>query len=64
MDDPHLLIAEEHLGGEVPRIELTGTALAEPRSITPLPSGDYPGQFRVVFGKLPEGQYWARRQRE
>ena len=55
----HLLIREEHLGAEVPQVELTGTALPEPRLITPVPLGDYPGQYRVAFGKLPEGQYRA-----
>lgn len=56
----HLLIQEEHLGEGAPEIVLTGAALAEPRTITPVPAGNYPGRFRVVFGTLPEGEYRAR----
>jgi hypothetical protein len=55
-----LLIREEHLGEQVPEIELTGDALEEPRRITPVAAGTYPGQFRVAFGRLPEGRYQAR----
>jgi hypothetical protein len=56
----HLLIQEEHLGEGVPDVVLTGAALAEPRTITPVPAGNYPGRFRVVFNTLPEGEYRAR----
>lgn len=43
-----------------PQVELLGDALEQPQLITPVPEGAAPGQFRVVFGKLPEGRYRAR----
>jgi hypothetical protein len=55
-----LLLRPEAAKAEVPRIELTGEALGQPRDVVPLPSGADPGQFRVVFGKLPEGRYTVR----
>ncbi|MHC4398162.1 MAG: hypothetical protein ACYTG0_00610 [Planctomycetota bacterium] len=55
-----LLIREEHLEEKIPEIELTGTALDGPRTVASVRSGSYPGQFRVAFGRLPEGQYQAR----
>ncbi|MBN1588268.1 MAG: VWA domain-containing protein [Pirellulales bacterium] len=42
-----------------PKIKLTGKTLKEPRTVTATPSGDFPGQFRVVFGRLGEGTYQA-----
>jgi hypothetical protein len=56
----NLLIREENLGEQVPEVELTGTGVAKPQIVTPVPSGTYPGQFRVAFGRLAEGQYRAR----
>lgn len=55
-----LLVRKEDSQKAVPRVQLSGDPLAEPRWVTPQPSGDYPGQFRVPFGRLPEGRYWAR----
>ncbi|NQU23229.1 MAG: hypothetical protein HQ567_18270, partial [Candidatus Nealsonbacteria bacterium] len=60
-----LLVREESLQGTardaVPQIELSGGSLAEPEHFTPIPSGTYPGQYRVVFDRpLEEGQYRIR----
>lgn len=55
-----LLIRKDESGKETPRVELTGDALEQPRQIAPVPSGSFPGQFRVAFGRLPEGRYWAK----
>src|SRR5262249_34951608 len=55
-----LLVREEATKVVVPAIELTSEWLAEPRKFFPVPLGDEPGAFRVVFGKLPEGRYQAR----
>lgn len=52
-----LLIREEELPQQLPEILLTSTALSKPRTFTPIPSGNSPGQFRVAFGQLPEGTY-------
>ncbi len=53
------LLTRDIGGGDAPLVELTGTGLAAPRQITPVAAGTWPGQFRVVFGELPEGQYRA-----
>jgi hypothetical protein len=42
-----------------PVVLLTGGSLTQPQRIEPVPSGEAAGQFRVPFGKLPEGQYQA-----
>ena len=55
-----LLMREEQISGEVPKVQLTGGDLAEPRLITPVPSGSVPGQYRVAMGRLGEGSYEAR----
>jgi hypothetical protein len=34
--------------------------LAAAKRFSPVPFGDDPGQFRVAFGRLPEGRYLAR----
>ena len=54
-----LLLRPEEDPREPPKVELSGDALEEPRLFTPVPS-NYPGQFRVPFGQLPQGRYWAR----
>jgi hypothetical protein len=54
------LLMHEADAGDVPQVELTGGALKEPQSFSPLPTGTAPGQFRIVFGDLPEGRYEAR----
>ncbi len=53
------LLTRNIAGGDAPRVELTGTGLAAPQTISPVAAGTWPGQFRVVFGQLPEGQYRA-----
>ncbi len=55
-----LLVREDQLQSEVPPVELTGGPLAEPRTITPTPSGNSPGQFRLALGRLSEGAYQIR----
>ncbi len=55
-----LLMREEQLAGETPKVQLTGGELDGPRLITPVPSGNVPGQYRVAIGRLPEGSYQAR----
>lgn len=55
-----LLVREESARGQVPAIELRGGTLSKPRMIAPVPLGDEPGAYRVVFGKLEEGHYQAR----
>lgn len=54
-----LLLRREESPQTPPRVELTGDGLEDARLITPV-STNYPGQYRVPFGKLPEGRYWAR----
>ena len=55
-----LLIRREAAQGQIPNIELTGDGIEGVRTITPVPAGEGPGVFRVVFGELPEGRYQAR----
>lgn len=55
-----LLIREGATSGELPRVELRGDSLEEPKTFTPKPLGDDPGVYRVVFGPLAEGQYEVR----
>jgi hypothetical protein len=54
-----LLLREERARGQVPNVLLSGGKLAQPRSFTPITSGNEPGVFRVVFGLLGEGHYRA-----
>jgi hypothetical protein len=42
------------------QIELTSEPSGRKQLFTPIRSDEVPGQFRVVFGKLPEGRYLAR----
>lgn len=55
-----MLLAREE-GGVEPglQVRLTGDALEEARTFLPVPAGDEPGTFRVVFGRLAEGHYHA-----
>jgi len=55
-----LLVREEELGGAIPGVELSGGPLGEPKRLTPVPRGNYPGQYHVGFGELPEGHYRVR----
>jgi hypothetical protein len=43
--------------GEPPRVELTGETLDKPRTFACVPHGNYPGQYQVGMGRLPEGRY-------
>jgi hypothetical protein len=45
---------------DVPQVELSGPALERPRLTACVPRGNYPGQYYVSWGKLPEGHYSAR----
>ncbi|MFO7899543.1 MAG: hypothetical protein R6V58_10860 [Planctomycetota bacterium] len=59
-----LLIHQDHLGSELPRVELVPEDADSEGSgaemFTPVPMGDLMGQFQVRFGVLPEGRYKAR----
>jgi hypothetical protein len=55
-----LLVRHESAGREIPSVELTGDSQKAPKAITPVPTGDEPGMFRVLFGTLPEDRYQAR----
>ncbi len=56
-----LLVRREETDAEPPKVQLLGKALKEPMPpLAPVPSGDYPGQFRVKFGRLPQGRYTAK----
>lgn len=55
-----LLVRQPGTGAKIPAVELTGDSLPQPKSFTPIPSGSDPGQFRIAFGRLPEGRYLAR----
>ena len=55
-----LVMREEAMKGPIPKIELRDESGKALQTVTPVPMGDEPGSFRVVFGKLPEGRYQAR----
>ncbi len=46
--------------GDPPQVELTGGSAERPRQFACLPRGNYPGQYGVGLGRLPEGQYSLR----
>ncbi|MCO6044866.1 VWA domain-containing protein [Aeoliella sp. ICT_H6.2] len=54
------LLVRETQAGEPLEVELSGDALDQPQRFPTSPAGDTPGQFRVVFGQLPEGRYQAK----
>lgn len=54
-----MLLLREGKIDKTPEIELSGDNLEQPRRMTPVPSGE-PGQYRIVFGRLPEGAYRAK----
>ncbi|MHB8951529.1 MAG: hypothetical protein ACYC4U_00970 [Pirellulaceae bacterium] len=54
-----LLVRETGAAGP-PAVELSGGILPASQSFVPIPDGSWLGQFRVEFGKLPEGRYRAR----
>lgn len=54
-----LLLREDEPGGVIPGVELESNGQA-PVTFAPVPMGDEPGGFRVIFGRLPEGHYRAR----
>jgi hypothetical protein len=51
------LLVRESVSGAPPRVTLKGGGLDRPRILSPVPSGDAPGVYRLPFGKLPEGVY-------
>jgi hypothetical protein len=53
-----LLLREDRIGG-LPEVELSGEMLEKPRLISPVPAGGA-GQYRLIFGRLPEGHYRVR----
>ncbi len=55
-----LLLRESALPAGPPLIELSGDALSEPRTLTPITSGEDPGVYRVACGHLPVGRYQAK----
>ena len=61
-----MLLRESQWKGDPPKIELAREGAAKsadgsgPRVITPVATGDAPGHFAVLFGKLLEGRYQAR----
>jgi len=46
--------------GDAPQVELSGAALDKPKMTVCVPRGNYPGQYYVSWGRLPEGHYSAR----
>lgn len=54
------LLVRQPAAARVPEVELTGSSLAQPKRLTPVPSGNDPGQFRLPFGRLAEGRYSVR----
>jgi hypothetical protein len=46
--------------GDAPQVELSGAALDRPKLTVCVPRGNYPGQYYVSWGRLPEGHYSAR----
>jgi hypothetical protein len=54
------LLTRETGAAGPPAVELSGGTLPAPQSFVPIAAGSSSGQFRVEFGKLPEGRYRAR----
>lgn len=54
------LLVRESESSQSPQVRLTGSTLETPQMFPASPAGDTPGQFRVVFGQLEEGQYNAQ----
>ena len=38
-------------------VTLSGSTLEKPKTFSPIPQGDTPGRFRVLFGRLAPGRY-------
>lgn len=55
-----LLVRAGTHSGKTPSVALAGIGAAASKTVAAEPSGSDPGQFRVVFGRLPEGSYSAR----
>jgi hypothetical protein len=53
-----LLVRES--SGDPPQVELSGKTLDHPKLVACAPRGNYPGQYYISWGKLPEGHYTAR----
>ncbi|QDT41958.1 hypothetical protein Pan241w_20380 [Gimesia alba] len=52
-----LLMREDASGDAVPSVELTDSTGKTLDTVTPVPLGDEPGVYQVLFGQLPEGRY-------
>jgi hypothetical protein len=55
-----LLVRESRWSGGVPRLEVSGPALAKPQAVACRPGGIAPGQYHADLGRLPEGRYRIR----
>lgn len=53
------LLVRDWSGG-VPRATLTGGTLEKPKTFACSPRGNYPGQYYVAMGRLPEGRFSLR----
>jgi hypothetical protein len=55
------LLVRDAENSSAPTVELRSVLAqeAQPQQFTPVPEGESPGQYRVVFGQLPEGRYEA-----
>tara|TARA_R110001592_G_scaffold348994_1_gene643558 strand:- start:13760 stop:16042 length:2283 start_codon:yes stop_codon:yes gene_type:complete len=52
-----LLMREDASRDAVPAVELTDSSGKTINTMTPVPLGDEPGVYQVLFGPLPEGSY-------
>lgn len=52
-----LLMREDASGDAVPKVELTDSSGKTLNTVTPVPLGDEPGVYQVLYGPLPEGSY-------
>ncbi|QDT93657.1 vWA domain-containing protein [Gimesia algae] len=52
-----LLMREDATGDAVPKVELIDSAGKTLDTVAPVPLGEEPGVYQVLFGQLPEGHY-------
>lgn len=52
-----LLMREDATGDAIPKVELIDADGKTLDTVAPIPLGDEPGVYQVIFGKLPEGRY-------
>ncbi len=55
-----LQVREDRWTGGTPQVEISGPALAEPRSVACKPWGNAAGQYHADLGRLAEGRYRVR----